>query len=637
MKNKFLSIPFIIILLWACTAPITISKVPPQSDAAAAAFEKAESLFRQQSYEEALESYSQYLSRFSNGRSADFALKRIATINGLLGDQDAKLETCRRLTSEYPDSPYTPSANYEIMTALYNEGKSQEVILRASAIIKKSDSKELLLGTYSILGDTYVSLGSPVEAVYFYNLAFTKSDSSQKEIIINKLKGIVNLLSQKDVTKLSGHLKQDSVKSHLIYQIALMEYERENYEEAEKAFLKFLEEFPRHKDAEHAKLLVEKINQRTAFRRELIGCMLPLSGPYEALGNRALKAIRLALECFNSLNGKPGLQLVVRDTGSDPALISHLVQELDEARVALIIGSMVTSREAAIEAQKSEIPIITLTQKTGIPDIGEYVFRNFLTPEIQVEALLACAIEQFGAGRFAILYPNETYGESFMELFRDRAEYYGADVVGIASYAPDQTDFSSPIKRLAKISEAREEQVSAPHRLTFNGKDGLNTAGVALDFDAIFIPDEHSKAALIAPQLAYWDVNHVLLMGTNLWHSDRLIEIARDYVQNAILADVYYAQSANKTVQNFIRSFEELYGDPPGPIEGLAYDTAMIAFQTSANPDVRSRIGIKDRLKEIYNFDGATGLTSFKANGDVQKRLYLLQISGVDFVELKQR
>jgi ABC-type branched-subunit amino acid transport system substrate-binding protein len=256
---------------------------------------------------------------------------------------------------------------------------------------------------------------------------------------------------------------------------------------------------------------------------------------------------------------------------------------------------------------------------------------------MQVEALLACAIEQFGAGRFAILYPNETYGESFMELFRDRAEYYGADVVGTASYAPDQTDFSSPIKRLAKISEARDEQVSAPHRLSVNGKDGPKTAGVALDFDAIFIPDEHSKAALIAPQLAYWDVNHVLLMGTNLWHSDRLIEIARDYVQNAILADVYYAQSANKTVQNFIRSFEELYGEPPGPIEGLAYDTAMIAFQTSANPDVRSRIGIKDRLKEIYNFDGATGLTSFKVNGDAQKRLYLLQISGVDFVELKQR
>jgi ABC-type branched-subunit amino acid transport system substrate-binding protein len=60
----------------------------------------------------------------------------------------------------------------------------------------------------------------------------------------------------------------------------------------------------------------------------------------------------------------------------------------------------------------------------------------------------------------------------------------------------------------------------------------------------------------------------------------------------------------------------------------------MIAFQTASDSDVRSRKGLKDRLKETRNYDGATGLTSFKSNGDAKKELYVLQISGRNFVEL---
>jgi ABC-type branched-subunit amino acid transport system substrate-binding protein len=550
-----------------------------------------------------------------------------------LGDQDAELEAFRQLAADFPDSHYAPTANYEIMLALHRKGKSQEVIRRASTIIKRSDSKDLLFHTYAILGETYVSLGSPVDAVFFYNLAFSNADSLQKETIINKLKDLVKLLNQKDVSILSRHLDQDSVKGDLLYLIAFMEYERENYEKAKIAFLTFLEEFPQHKDAGQAKLLVQEIGQRTVFRPELIGCMLPLSGPYEAYGNRALKAIRLALDRFNSLNGQPALQLLIRDTESDPETIRSLVNDLDERRVALIIGPMVTSEKAAVEAQQRKIPILTLTQRAGVPEIGEYVFRNFLTPDMVVEALVACAMDQFGASRFAILYPNETYGKTFMELFRNKAEYYGADVVGIASYAPDQTDFSLPIKLLANIPGS--QNVSPPDRKDRTGKVGQRKKDVlVLDFNAIFIPDDASKAALIAPQLAYWDVDQVLLMGTNLWHSERLITTARDYVQDAILADVFYEHSTNEAVKTFIRSFEELYGERPGFIEGLAYDAAMIAFQIASHPDVRSRKGLKDRLKEIRNYDGATGLTSFKSNGDAQKKLYVLQISGSNFVEL---
>ena len=80
--------------------------------------------------------------------------------------------------------------------------------------------------------------------------------------------------------------------------------------------------------------------------------------------------------------------------------------------------------------------------------------------------------------------------------------------------------------------------------------------------------------------------------------------------------------------------FEKLHGQRPGFIEALAYDTAMINAYTLSNPEIRSRKDLKDALKNLTDFEGVTGYTSFKENGDSQKQLYLLQIEDNQFVQL---
>jgi ABC-type branched-subunit amino acid transport system substrate-binding protein len=157
---------------------------------------------------------------------------------------------------------------------------------------------------------------------------------------------------------------------------------------------------------------------------------------------------------------------------------------------------------------------------------------------------------------------------------------------------------------------------------------------VVVDFDALFIPDSPKKAGMIAPQLAFYDVNKVLLLGTNLWHSNELIKEAGKYVQFALMADGYYADASKKTVNDFIVAFMEQFGEPPGIIEAFAYDTAMIAFQTASNSTIRSRQDIKEILQHLHNFDGVTGMTSFNENGEADKKLFLLQIDGDKFVEV---
>ncbi|MBW2573165.1 MAG: hypothetical protein JRE61_12700 [Deltaproteobacteria bacterium] len=61
----------------------------------------------------------------------------------------------------------------------------------------------------------------------------------------------------------------------------------------------------------------------------------------------------------------------------------------------------------------------------------------------------------------------------------------------------------------------------------------------------------------------------------------------------------------------------------------------MILFQMVSRPDIRFRNTLKNELARLTDFQGVTGLTSFDTDGDVRKRLYLLQIKGNRFFQLE--
>jgi ABC-type branched-subunit amino acid transport system substrate-binding protein len=105
-----------------------------------------------------------------------------------------------------------------------------------------------------------------------------------------------------------------------------------------------------------------------------------------------------------------------------------------------------------------------------------------------------------------------------------------------------------------------------------------------------------------------------------------LINEAGKYVQYAMMADGFYTS---------IMAFKHHYGETPGIIEAFAYDTAMIAFHTANNSGVYSRRDLKEELRNLRGFDGVTGATSFRRNGDAEKKLYILQVEGNRFVEFE--
>jgi len=616
--------------LVACAPTIKEPIGPDKTAEGKALYEQAEELFKVKAYENALKVYDEYLIKYPDQPLADEALMKMGKIYAALGRDDAKLKDYQRLVNDYPESRFVSDAMMEILSTYYHKDRFKEVIIQAADILEKTDSKEHIFQTYVYLADTYMAMNAPMDAIYFINIAYNNAPSEEKKHIREKLKSAISQLKTEDILSLLMRMDDKLPRGYLLYQLGLLKFQADQPAEALKVFTEYIKKFPGHENQEQAREFIALINQRLEFNRNDIGCLLPLSGTYAAFGMRALRGIKLALNTYHSLHKRIRLNLIVQDSQSDEQNAVKGVQALNKKNVSAIIGPMSTCEFAVKEAQKQKVPIIVLSQKNGIPDLGDYVFRNFLTPQMQIDTIVPYAIEKLGVQRFAILYPEDTYGQTFMKLFQDKVFAYGKQIVSFEAYTPGQTDFGKTIKELIDHSDAVRKYVGAV------GKEAhpRQEEGV-VDIDAVFIPDMYSTVGLIAPQLRFYDVENVLLLGTNLWHSERLIEMTRKYVQGALVPDAFYLDSKREQVLDFIDRYENVFQEKPKFIEAVAYDTAMMLFQIVSQAEIKSRRELKDRLQTIRNYDGVTGLTSFKSNGEVDKKLYLFRIVKDKFVEIE--
>ncbi len=641
--HRILFLLLILLAIGACVQKPPVSTGPVPEAVEDQLFVAGEAQFEAQDYPAALASYQAYVNQFPERLLAPAAWMKIGSINLTLGNYVEARQAYRHLTSEYPQSPFTKDAQVNILLTFYEQRDYTAVIEQAPEVLWSIDSTPHIFRTYALVGDAYMALGSPMEAFQYYGEASLVATELEQEIIDRKMEAAIAQLGAEQINRLLESGDSKIPREDLMLQLGLNYAVADQYDDALKVLENFLVEYPAHPKAPVADDLIQQIKQSALFNRYTLGCLLPLSGPYQKIGFQALKGIELALDHFSTQNSGPQMNIVVKDSGGNPEQTRAAMQELIQEQVAAIIGPIITAELAAAESQENRIPIMTLTQKDNITSIGDYVFRNFITPRMQVGNLVDYVTSSLGLQRFVILYPDETYGITFMNLFWDELIANGGKIVGVESYNPQHTDFAEPIKKLVglyyDIPEQLKKDIQAHN--TGNADDSQSEPNAdeeepqaIVDFDAVFIPDYPKTVGLIIPQLAYYDIRDVYLLGTNLWHSEVLIKMAHQYVQGAIMPDGFFAGSTAPVVQNFVRMFEKTYEEKPGFIEAVVYDSAMMLFGVLAQPDIRFKSDIKNYLMNMQEFMGVTGPTQFDENGEAQKELHLLRIKGREFVEL---
>jgi len=646
-------------------------------------FDAAEQQYQEGNYHQALSLYQKYLSQFPETDLAPAALLKVGMADVYLQQYEKALGIFSRVQEIYPETPYAREAGVGKLAVYYKTGEYQQVTIAAGNVLAQPLARDQLIRVNLIVGDSYLAMKSPLEAYYAYLSAFKAATADGRKKVIPHLKAAIALMDSSDLASELAKLDGQAPGGYLMYQLGINYMDGGFAGDAVTTFSSFIENYPHHENVAQAEKFIAALEDSAITDQHLIGCLLPMTGKYEKFGHQALDGIEFAVSEFARTRGIYSVRILVKDTASDPLTAQKGLHELANSNVSAIIGPIATAEYVSIQDQELRIPMIVLTQKPGVTDAGDYVFRNFLTPAMQIKTLVDYAAGSLNANRFAILYPNESYGDIYMNLFWDEVMATGGKVVGVEAYDPAKTDFADPIKKLVGLyydipEDLVEEPLMTP--LVFNESaypevpdmapditdilsvydadswhdelmESIMTSKEAadrkkaeeegpapiVDFDAVFIPDSPNKAGLIIPQLAYYDVNNVNLLGTNLWHSDKLIDMARSHVQGAILPEGFFEESTAANVHQFVAGFKYVYGHTPGYIEAVSYDTAAILLDLVSRPDIRFRAQIKRELYAMPPFSGVTGTTVFDSTGEAVKDIYLLKIRGRRFTEITQK
>ena len=362
-----------------------------------------------------------------------------------------------------------------------------------------------------------------------------------------------------------------------------------------------------------------------------VGVVLPLTGKYAAYGEFVRRGMELALD---GAPNETGVRFLFADGAADETKSREAVRSLlRDEKVVAVTGAITGSAAVAVaeQAQREHVPLLTLSQRDGLPEIGPYVFRNSLTARQQAETLARYAVLDQGLTSFGVLYPENRLGRNMAELFTEEIEKLEGEVIALESYEDSANDFGRQIKVLrGENPYAVEKHLSDDELLA----DLFVPDTPPVDFEALFIPDYADRIAVIAPQLAYYGIENIPLLGINGWNSPELLSTVSRFVEGAVFVDGFFAYSPYPFVKEFVDRYYEKYGEVPTFLQAQGYDIAGILLSALSDPNIRTRDDLRLALSQLQTFPGVTGATTFNLIGEANKALYLLQVRNGNIEQL---
>jgi ABC-type branched-subunit amino acid transport system substrate-binding protein len=604
-----------------------------------AAYAAAEALRARGAYAQALQAFTDFIQQYPPNPLTDDALLAAGQLASLLGDYRRAQLLYQSLLTNFSASEHLPAAHLGLGVALYNLRDYE----RSLAALRQALAATL---APQHQGTAHYYLGAIARAQQRYAEAIAELKQSvdtgtDAELVEQARRDIATIvrdyLRRAALERLVEQYPATYPGDILLSQLALYYREAGMSDEEMAVWQRFITQFPTHPDVQVAQArLAELQPPPPAADATKLGVLLPLSGDGGLYGQRALQGIELALAVFQERHPTVHLSLVIRDSQGDSAVGGAALRELvHDEHVIGVIGPLF-SQEAIDIAPLSEqlgVPLLSPYAPDGeFPSLSAYAFRNSLTDTLQGRFLAEYVVRVLGLQRLAILHTEDPYGVGLKDAFLEQVRQFQGEVVAVASYPPEATDFSQPVKRLGGVDDETLQDLRAGAASdAAGGSDPQATS--SRPYDAIFIPDYYDKVGLIVPALALYNLSGMQLLGADGWNAAELAAIGERFVEGAVFVDGFFAASPAPVVQEFVEKFRARHGKVPDLLAAQAYD-ALLLFAEVLKAGAASRQQLRDGLLQVHDFPGVSGTTSFGPQGDADKILYLLTIQNGRIVQL---
>lgn len=349
----------------------------------------------------------------------------------------------------------------------------------------------------------------------------------------------------------------------------------------------------------------------------VVGMINPQSGALESFGPSLEKSVRLAFDQLNEQLKQQGVEFVleVRDSATNVTTARQQATELVEAGAQAIIGAAGSANSMAVSEVTIAKGVLQISGASSSPTIShldddDLVFRTISSDSFQGK-VLADEIWNDGVRRVAILYLDNTYGESLADILETS---FRGEVVARAAYAEG-------IKVSAKLGQTLSQLYSSrPEAIVLIGyaEDGAQwlSEWQPSTFDGSWYLTDGTKSEELAAQVGAEKVEGI--KGTAP------------------------AVGSGPQGEVFRQAYRERYGEDPGLYADAYYDAAMLTgmalFKASQSSSGEPRVLLREissppgvelgadhltqtvlRLVagEAIDYVGASGALDFDDNGDV--------------------
>ena len=319
-------------------------------------------------------------------------------------------------------------------------------------------------------------------------------------------------------------------------------------------------------------LLILFFNIQKSFSEEKIkiGLIIPLSGEYKEIGQSIVNATRFAINKIDN----PKIEILPRDTKSDPETTLKVSEELYDLGVRIIIGPVFNKNLIHLKELK-EIIFLSLTNK--VTNNPSNVISAGINAVSQINTIKKFQ-KKYDIKRSVFLIPDSDFKNEIEEAIlksniklKDKFIYdtdptiLTAQIEKLTRYSQRKQNLKDEINRLKKSNEFNKEK-------KISELEKRDTLG-GINFDSVIIADFDESLKSVATSLLYTDISskRIHYISLNQWFDNSLLK------ENS-LQPIYFPSINKKNYDKFIKEYFSIYQTYPNQISFLSYDLVGLIY-----------------------------------------------------------
>ena len=334
-----------------------------------------------------------------------------------------------------------------------------------------------------------------------------------------------------------------------------------------------------------------------------IGLLVPLTGENSEIGDSIIKSIRLAINKINN----PSIEIIPKDTRSNPEITLEAAKELAKSGVKIIIGPVFN--ESLIYLDKlNEITFLALTNKNN------NFSKNIINAGINATSQLN-AIDKFiklnKIEKTIFLTPDVSFKNEIKEAISNSK----IKILENYIYDTDPTKLTQQIEKITRYEVRKqnlEDEIVRLEKSDQTNKEGLieglkkrDTLG-SVNFDSVVISDFDESLKSVTTSLLYTDISpkEKYFITLNQWFDESLLKETS--------TQPLYFPSANKSnYDEFSSEYYEKYNQYPNQLSFLSYDLVGLVYYLILR---NNSIIDKNMFSKKTLFKGKVGIFEIKDN-----------------------